>query len=759
MKMKKAFVTILSMLMIWTMIQPSIYANEEEFINTYQDVEDEVIVEKDEVTNDKASNLPSRYDTRDYGYVTSVKSQGSLGTCWAYSAIGAAEISLLKQGYVNEARALDLNELQVAYGFYHRNNDPLNLTPNDYAYEPNGDYLMRGGNHRLTALYFTQWASVVNQEDFPDATNKTQVPSNIDEYYNYDDTDYILKNSINLPSEEIAIKEAIIKYGSVAMSYYSIGGTRVPYIYHDDTNQSSNHAVLLVGYDDSISKELFRNSNSAQQVPSRDGAWIMKNSWGTNAGDEGYFYLSYDMTIHSPTVFEFQPRSTYDHNYFYDGGYILNQTNPWNQKKMRMANVFTTKKGDWDTKETLEAVNVGIGSSSTFYSIMIYELNENDDGPLSSKKLLSEPVTGYVVYPGNYTIDLNQSIELEQGSKFSVEVTLSSNGSLNPKIMISQTHNYSWLHVNEELKKGQSYMIYSDTYWLDCKDYGYCARIRAYTNTTRRKEPLPKKVQNLKAKATDYKTIKLTWDPVENATKYAIYRKAPSSDAYVRYKTVSKTSLALTVTTGKQYQFYVRAYNDAGRGVKSDIATRTAKLTGVPKLSITKVGNTRFTLKWSQVDGATRYIIYRKRNSDNYKKVLTLGGDVDKYTTAKMPKGTYYFIVKAGRYDSVDRVMTDSSNECKGTSVYTTPEMTLKKESATSVKLTWTQVEGVQYYHVYRSNQKEGKYTHIKTTTSTTFTNKSLSKGKTYYYKVRGYKKYNGVNIYTKFSPIRSISF
>ena len=735
-----------------------VQAEEEVFVNTYQDVEEDepIYNDKEDVEVQTSSNLPARYDSRDYGWVTSVKSQGSLGTCWAYTTVAAAETSLLKQGYVANANQIDLNELQLAYGFYHRINDPLKLTTNDFVYEPSGDYLMRGGNLRVNAMYLAQWASLVNQADFPYTTNKEQVPNNLRELYNYKDTDYIMKDSINLPEEERAIKEAIIEYGSVGISYYSLSSSNKTYIFHDDSNQSSNHAVLLVGYDDTISRNLFKNSHPQNKLPSRDGAWIVKNSWGSHNGDNGYYYLSYDMHVYSPTAFVFQPRSTYDHNYFYDGGYILNQTNPWNQEVMRVANVFTSKKGDYNTKETLEAVNVGIGSSNTNYSIMIYQLEEGQKHPLSSKKLLSKPIKGFVKYPGNYTIDLNKSIELEEGTKFSVEVTLSTTTNELPSIFISQSYNYSWLYVNEDMSADQCYLIHDDNYVYDAVRVNYCARIRAYTNTTSRKNPLPKQVANVKAKALDYKTIQLTWDKTAYANEYAIYRLSPSSDTYSRYKTTTKTSQKITVTTGKKYQFYVRAYNDYGRGAKSDIVAKATKLTGTPTLEITKKGKTRFQLKWTSVEGATRYLIYRKRGSGSYRKVLTLGGDVYQYTTTYLPAGTYQFIVKAGRYDSKDRVMSDSSNAVSGTATYTRPELTLKK-SGTSVNLTWSKVEGVQYYHVYRSQSKDGKYSHIKTTTSTNYQNKSLSKGKTYYYKVRGYKAYDGNNIYTKFSPIRSI--
>ena len=49
-----------------------------------------------------------------------------------------------------------------------------------------------------------------------------------------------------------------------------------------------NHEVAIVGWDDNYSRTNFRNYASIG-----DGAWIVKNSWGSNWADNGYFYVSY----------------------------------------------------------------------------------------------------------------------------------------------------------------------------------------------------------------------------------------------------------------------------------------------------------------------------------------------------------------------------------------------------------------------------------------------------------------------------------
>ena len=268
-------------------------------------------------------------------------------------------------------------------------------------------------------------------------------------------------------------------------------------------------------------------------------------------------------------------------------------------------------------------------------------------------------------------------------------------------------------------------------------------------------------MQNLVAKATDYKTAQLAWDAVDGATAYEVYRKAYDSEAFKLYKTVEDTTLAVSgLMTGKPYTFYVVAKNSVAATKPSVEASVTTKLTGKVKLKMEQVSNSKFKLSWNAIDGATRYIVYRKRNDDKMKKVLTLGSKDLEYTTAEMPHGDYQFILKAGRYDSKDRVITESSNTVKVSVEKVNPTITLTATSK-AIKVSWKKIEGVTNYEVYRATSKTGKYTKLKTTTSTSYTAKSLTSGKTYYFKVRGYKTYKSgtdiqYKVYTDDSTVKS---
>ena len=287
------------------------------------------------------------------------------------------------------------------------------------------------------------------------------------------------------------------------------------------------------------------------------------------------------------------------------------------------------------------------------------------------------------------------------------------------------------------------------------------AEIRFYQAAARKEAPA--KVENVKLTQKDYKTINVKWDAVEGAEAYEVYSKT-ADGSYKLTATVDTNAAKITVKTGKKYSVRVLAVvydgDEALKGDFSETKDFATQLEGKPELAIEKVSTAKFKLKWTSIDGATRYIIYRKRNDDKMKKVLTLGSKDLEYTTAELPYGDYEFVVRAGRYDSKDRVMTDGSNKVTGTVEKLAPS--IKATAGTkSVKVTWSKMEGVTHYQVYRATSSTGKYTKLTTTTSTSYTAKSLTKGKKYYFKVRGYKTYkSGDDVkYTVYTPYSKVKY
>ena len=87
----------------------------------------------------------------------------------------------------------------------------------------------------------------------------------------------------------------------------------------------------------------------------------------------------------------------------------------------------------------------------------------------------------------------------------------------------------------------------------------------------------------------------------------------------------------------------------------------------------------------------------------------------------------------------------------------TPTKFTVKPKSTSSVELSWKD-SGATGYYIYRSTSKSGKYKKIDTVLTTSYTDKGLTKGKTYYYKVAAYVTSDGSKIKSANTSAKSVS-
>lgn len=265
------------------------------------------------------------------------------------------------------------------------------------------------------------------------------------------------------------------------------------------------------------------------------------------------------------------------------------------------------------------------------------------------------------------------------------------------------------------------------------------------------------------AKSLGYNTISIEWTKVEGATGYDIYRK--TTGTYSKIGTVDKQS---TVTfkdekavTGVRYQYTVRAcYNKDGIkrvSTYENYIHGTAYPSNPNLTSVTSVEYNAIELKWDKVDGANGYKIYRKLPSDkNYKELITLYEQTDKYTDQTVTCGTtYQYIIKSFRYEN-GKTYT-SGNNSAGSCKAVPPVVKVKVASTgyNSLNVSWEKVNGATGYRIYFKKDNAKNWTTLATFENGSLTScehRKLTTGVNYTYTVRAYYKDGNKTIWGGFN-------
>ena len=613
------------------------------------------------------NSMPARYDSREKGYVTSVKDQSPFGTCWAFGALSAGESSMLRKGRANSS--IDLSEMHLSYFFFRCLKDPLGLTAGDSVKNYTGDnYLNTGGNNIFTMFALSKWTGAASESLVP----YSGYQSYINESYAYNDVAHLQNARFVNTNDRTSVKKLITEYGAVSTSifYYldfqnSNGAYLFPYY-----GNGTNHVVSIVGWDDNYSKNNFSAVYKGQTIkPRANGAWIVKNSYGTGEGDQGYIYISYeDVSVCSSGgdkfsfAFDMESANNYDHNYQYDGsfgsGYMTSQNNT------SISNVYKTK-GNSGGNEKLKAVSFSLLTQNVNYSIQIYK-NPPSSNPTGGSPIFVTPQTGKTTYSGYYTIPLKKQPVFNQGDTFSVVITLRSQTSSNISFFVDYSDNANELEFISSSSPNQSFYKSSSTSgWRDLNDFltERTARIKAFTSNTKESATKVDMITStLKTptiatlKSTSYNKTQLKWKAVKNAKNYQIYR---STSKYGTYQKIGTTS-RLTFTdyrkvSGITYHYKIRATRTLkGKTVYSRFSYIKSITPRPGKVKLTRldgIGNKKVRLKWKKVSGANGYEIYRSNSKNRgYKRIKILKKGSQISYVNKIPKiRTYYYKVRSYR--------------------------------------------------------------------------------------------------------------
>lgn len=420
-----------------------------------------------------------------------VRNQNPYGTCWTFASMGLAEFDLINDGSVNQK--VDLSELQLAYFTYNSVIDPLGGTRGDYSkyYVENsvieGGYLNRGGNYSMASRRLNQWVGPVNESDVPYAQAANVLQMGLPDEFAYSHNVAHLENTymINIKSNPEEVKKQIKEHGAAGIMYYhnESGYQFINNNYCDTDKSGGGHAVMVVGWDDNYSKDMFRDGVK----PSNNGAWLVRNSWGESNGNRNaceYFWMSYETYSLADTawVFDFTKDNGYDNNYQIDGGLDLGTF--LYSKPRPVANIFTTPKKEGVSSEDLKAVSVSFTSKTNAeYKIEIYTNLKTEGNPYSGIKQESATTEGITSYAGVYTIELENPVKLEPGTTYAVVVTTDAIDWERVNIVEANNGKKVW-DVAVSSKDPKSYYCLNDYYWKE-DQYGYNYCIKAFTTNNR----------------------------------------------------------------------------------------------------------------------------------------------------------------------------------------------------------------------------------------------------------------------------------
>lgn len=381
--------------------------------------------------------VPASYVSRDvYGknYVSSIKDQGSLGSCWTFATYASMESGVMRNGGAEPDYSE--NHLVRNHGFY--------FGPND------------GGNIWMSQAYLARLAGPVSEADDP-YSDALSAPSPGGPRQ---------RTFTGLVYEEYpaAIKSAVMNHGTV---YTSMRWESSSYNDNDDTyyysgTDGTNHGVSIVGWDDS------KITNAAT-----NGAWLVKNSWGANWGDNGYFWISYSDTQAGQygAAFTSASASKVDSVHTYSEFGDVSEVNaPYG------ANVFQTG----SEAESISAVGFYAQDWSEAYEIRVYDTMVDGQG-----QNLLHSQTGTADTPGFKMVDLTSILELPANDDFVVVVGFPDSQVQYMSAMDYDTFAENGWHYSDgsTANPGESFYSFDGANWTDLTTVWSTANfaINAYT--------------------------------------------------------------------------------------------------------------------------------------------------------------------------------------------------------------------------------------------------------------------------------------
>ena len=395
---------------------------------------------------------PAKFDLRTEGLVTEVKNQNVNGACWSFAAIASIE-----SGLVAQYPWVDLSERHLVFSSFQFDDGLLAPDPNPSSW---------GGWNQVSTGTLSHFFGPVAENRYPyeDYTGITK-QDRAEAEFHLQDVSYLPQYPYELGSDRVdgsILKALLQERGALSIAYCDVGtNTDTEHAsYYNPEPAYANHQVTLVGWDDTFPKE-----NFLTEAPG-DGAWLIKNSWGTNLNFQkgGYFWLSYyDATLSDGAFYEVSEENADRQAYYYDStGWGLNLAfSTPGAESIQAANVFTNP----TAAQQLEAVGLYTGASNVAAGVSVYLMDDTGNWAATPAATVteSEPYAGY------HTLTLDTPVPLGAGQKYTVVYTATpTDADADPLMPVEIKCDAMVNSLQAEVNAGETYYYDPDTnLWTD----------------------------------------------------------------------------------------------------------------------------------------------------------------------------------------------------------------------------------------------------------------------------------------------------
>ena len=651
---------------------------------------------------EKTLSLPASFDWNAQGKCTPVKNQGNCLSCWAFASIGSYESAL----EISNSVTTDLSEEYLVF-----------CSPQGYGCNVGGS---------CAFLSMAAGTPLESCSPYLGTAPGCQCPKY-----------YPIQASYSVDTSAASIKQAIYSHGGV---YSTVAATNAFMAYtggifdNNDPSAPTNHAIVLVGWDDTKK------------------AWRLRNSWGTGWGEAGYMWIGYGcLRVGLGTQYAV-PAGTNSQlaapSNLTATTVSVSQINlAWKNNASSVSGFYVECKAGSGAYAQIAAVgptvvsyaNTGLVSNTVYtYRVRAYTAKLTSDYSNEASAM-----TTTLAAPSNQTAAMASVTQINLSWKNNA-------GTVSGFYIERRTGSAAYAQI---AAVGANVLTYANTGLTSNTMYTY--RVRAYTtqlysdysneaSATTTNVPAP---TNLTVQAATASLVNLKWQESSSSITGFYIESKIGSGAYGQIAIEPSTVLTVAVallTPGTTYTFRVRAYSNLlTSAFSNEVSFTTISIAAPTGLTATKASSTQINLGWKNNAAAgslAGFYIERKTGSAAYAPIASVGPTTTTYANGGLTSNTAYtYRVRA--YNAY--LYSDYSNEAGATTTNlpAPTSLTVQAVTASLVNLKWQESPASISGFYIESKIGSGAYGQIAAVSSAVLTVAValLTPNTTYTFRVRAY--------------------